>query len=149
MSEERKNLHLSGIGLLRPSNIGGEACEGCEHNQRGESCALVLGSGEALRSCAKLLFKDCELVPVGTKARIAELEADVNRVKAESDIAWRSESKMTVECVRLRKALKEIAKLADSEYGKRIPAPSCVEFLTIKQYAEKALEGVENVEKDS
>lgn len=81
--------------------------------------------------------------------RIAELEADVNRVKAESDIAWRSESKMTVECVRLRKALKEIAKLADSEYGKRIPAPSCVEFLTIKQYAEKALEGVENVEKDS
>ena len=81
--------------------------------------------------------------------RIAELEADVNRVKAESDIAWRSESKMTGECVRLRKALKEIAKLADSEYGKRIPAPSCVEFLTIKQYAEKALEGVENVEKDS
>ena len=77
-------------------------------------------------------------------ARIAELEADVNRVKAESDIAWRSESKMTAECVRLRKALKEIAKLADSEYGKRIPAPSCVEFLTIKQYAEKALEGVEN-----
>ena len=74
MSEERKNLHLSGIGLLRPSDIGGEACEGCEHNQRGESCALVLGSGEALRSCAKLLFKDCELVPVGTKARIAELE---------------------------------------------------------------------------
>ena len=50
MSEERKNLHLSGIGLLRPSDIGGEACEGCEHNQRGESCALVLGSGEALRS---------------------------------------------------------------------------------------------------
>ena len=77
-------------------------------------------------------------------ARIAELEADVNRVKAESDIAWRSESKMTAECVRLRKALKEIAKLADSEYGKRIPAPSCVEFLTIKQYAKKALEGVEN-----
>lgn len=81
MSEERKNLHLSGIGLLRPSNIGGEACEGCEHNQRGESCALVLGSGEALRSCAKLLFKDCELVPVGTKARIAELEAERGRMR--------------------------------------------------------------------
>ena len=41
----------------------------------------------------------------------------------------------------LREALKEIAKFADSEYGKRIPAPSCVEFSTIKQYAEKALEG--------
>lgn len=42
---------------------------------------------------------------------------------------------------RLREALKEIAKFADSEYRKRIPAPSCVEFSTIKQYAEKALEG--------
>lgn len=81
MSEERKNLHLSEIGLLRPSDIGGEACEGCEHNQRGESCALVLGSGEALRSCAKLLFKDCELVPVGTKARIAELEENIRQAK--------------------------------------------------------------------
>lgn len=53
-------------------------------------------------------------------ARIAELEAERDR---------------------LREALKEIAKFADSEYGKRIPAPSCVEFSTIKQYAEKALEG--------
>lgn len=53
-------------------------------------------------------------------ARIAELEA---------------------ERIRLRKALEEIAKFADREYGKRIPAPSCVEFSTIKWYAEKALEG--------
>lgn len=83
MSEERKNLHLSGIGLLRPTDIGGEACEGCEHNQRGESCALVLGSGEALRSCAKLLYKDCELVPGGTKARIAELEREIKFLKTE------------------------------------------------------------------
>ena len=88
------------------------------------------------------MFTDwnCRPVEDSQAVRIVELEADVNRVKAESDIAWRSESKMTAECVRLRKALKEIAKLADSEYGKRIPAPSCVEFLTIKRYAEKALE---------
>ena len=91
------------------------------------------------------MFTDwnCRPVEDSQAVRIAELEADVNRVKAESDIAWRSESKMTAECVRLRKALKEIAKLADSEYGKRIPAPSCVEFLTIKRYAEKALGGAE------
>ena len=50
---------------------------------------------------------------------------------------------------RLREALKEIAKFADSEYGKRIPAPSCVEFSTIKRYAEKALKGAGDVEKDS
>ena len=42
---------------------------------------------------------------------------------------------------RLREALKEIAEFADSECGKRIPAPSCVEFLTINRYAEKALKG--------
>ena len=42
---------------------------------------------------------------------------------------------------RLREALKEIAKFADSEYEKRIPAPSCVEFSTVKRYAEKALKG--------
>lgn len=52
--------------------------------------------------------------------RIAELEAERDR---------------------LREALKEIAKFADSEYRKRIPAPSCVEFSTIKRYAEKALGG--------
>lgn len=42
---------------------------------------------------------------------------------------------------RLREALKEIAEFANNEYGKRIPAPSCVEFMTIKLRAEKALKG--------
>lgn len=42
---------------------------------------------------------------------------------------------------RLREALKEIAEFANNEYGKRISAPSCVEFMTIKRYAEKALKG--------
>lgn len=56
-------------------------------------------------------------------ARIAELEADRDR---------------------LRKALKEIAKFADSEYEKRIPAPSCVEFLTINRYAERRWKEREN-----
>lgn len=54
--------------------------------------------------------------------RIAELEAERNR---------------------LREALEAIAKFADSEYKKRIPAPSCVEFLIIKRCAEKALKGSE------
>lgn len=42
---------------------------------------------------------------------------------------------------RLREALKEIEDFANNEYGKRIPAPSCVEFMTIKLRAEKALKG--------
>ncbi len=43
---------------------------------------------------------------------------------------------------RLREALKEIAELANNEYWKRIPDPSCPKFMTIKRYAEKALKGV-------
>ena len=42
---------------------------------------------------------------------------------------------------RLRKTLKDIAEFADEQYSKRIPAPSCVEFMTIRRYAEKALKG--------
>lgn len=150
MSEERKNLHLSGIGLLRPSDIGGEACEGCEHNQRGESCALVLGSGEALRSCAKLLFKDCELVPVGTKARIAELEElDELRkisIRLKEDLLELEKA----ECGRLREALRKIAEM---EAGSHEPSfemrgcmtsESCMNCDEMIDIAREALEGVEN-----
>lgn len=42
---------------------------------------------------------------------------------------------------RLREALEDIAEFADEQYSKRIPAPSCVEFMTISRYAEKALKG--------
>ena len=42
---------------------------------------------------------------------------------------------------RLRNALREIEDFAQNEYWKTIPAPICVKFRTIKQYAEKALKG--------
>ena len=42
---------------------------------------------------------------------------------------------------RLRKTLEEIEDFANNEYWKRIPDPSCVKFMTIKRYAEKALKG--------
>lgn len=87
-------------------------------------------------------------------ARIAELEQEnrdqlidyENRLcearKYQQDaVRWCEE--LEAERDRLRKALKEIAKFADSEYEKRIPAPSCVEFSTVKRYAEKALKGAE------
>lgn len=160
MSEERKNLHLSGIGLLRPSDIGGEACEGCEHNQRGESCALVLGSGEALRSCAKLLFKDCELVPVGTKARIAELE-ELNELRK---ISIRLKEDLleceVAMCDRLRKALQVIAsghlsgmvELVNTEEMKTVWKSDVGLPMTVSEardIARKALKGAGDVEKDS
>lgn len=101
MSEERKNLQLTAIGLLRPSDIGGEVCEGCEHNTRSRSRALLHGCDDAIRDCASLLFEDCELVPIGTKARIKELET-------ENKLAWQSEAKMAAECARLRTLLKKL-----------------------------------------
>lgn len=47
--------------------------------------------------------------------------------------------KLESENKRLRKALEEIAEFANENYEKRIPSPSCVEFMTIRRYAEKAL----------
>ena len=54
---------------------------------------------------------------------------------------YQKKRKLEAENKRLREALKEIAEFANNEYGKRIPAPSCVEFMTISRYAEKALKG--------
>lgn len=71
---------------------------------------------------------------------IADLVDDWNRRWVDPALLARI-AELEAERDRLRKALKEIAKFADSEYEKRIPAPSCVEFLTIKRYAEKALKG--------
>lgn len=45
---------------------------------------------------------------------------------------------------RLREALRVIEDFAQDEYWKMIPAPICVKFRTIKQYAEKALKVVKN-----
>lgn len=82
MSEELK-LKILALGLLSASAIGGEACKDCQHNIPRRSAALLTGDGEALRDCAKLLYKDCELVPGGTKARIAELEREIKFLKTE------------------------------------------------------------------
>ncbi|WP_337746866.1 hypothetical protein [Victivallis vadensis] len=80
MSEELK-LKFLALGLLSASAIGGEACKDCPHNIPRMSAALLTGDGEALRDCAKLLYKDCELVPGGTKTRIAELEAERDQLR--------------------------------------------------------------------
>lgn len=61
-------------------------------------------------------------------------------LREKEDLQKRIEE-LEAENKRLREALKEIAEFANNEYGKRIPAPSCVEFMTIKRYAEKALKG--------
>ena len=73
--------------------------------------------------------------------RISELEQMAEVRKSANRLLEQERNELEAERDRLREALKEIAEFADSEYGKRIPAPSCVEFLTINRYAEKALKG--------
>ena len=50
---------------------------------------------------------------------------------------------LEVENRRLRDALRVIEDFAHNEYWKMIPAPVCVKFRTIDQYAEKVLKGAE------
>lgn len=94
---------------------------------------------ELLAKCEKY---ECEIGLV--KQQIAALESKSN-MYIDLSVAMASTARkvdgLEKERDRLREALKEIAKFADSEYRKRIPAPSCVEFSTIKRYAEKALGG--------
>lgn len=83
--------------------------------------------------------------------RIEELKSTQNAVlvnrlyeqKHYNAEAMKRIEELEAENKRLREALKEIAEFANNEYGKRIPAPSCVEFMTISRYAEKALKGAE------
>ena len=105
--------------------------------------------------CVSVIPNTGEIIPLDSNERVKELEKEnreqlidyENRLceakKYQQDAVRRCEE-LEAERDRLREALEEIAKFANSEYGKRIPAPSCVEFSTIKRYAEKALEGTEN-----
>lgn len=94
---------------------------------------------ELLAKCEKY---ECEIGLA--KQQIAALESKSN-MYIDLSVAMASTARkvdgLEKERDRLREALKEIAEFADSECGKRIPAPSCVEFLTINRYAEKALKG--------
>ena len=107
--------------------------------RRARIAELEQENRELLAKCEKY---ECEIGL--SKQRIAALESKSNMY---ADLAVTTASaacKVDVlekERDRLREALKEIAKFADSEFEKRLLAPSCVEFLTIKRHAEKALEG--------
>ncbi len=111
-----------------------------EFNRRGERIAeLEKEKSELLAKCEKY---ECEIGLA--KQQIAALESKSN-MYIDLSVAMASTARkvdgLEKERDRLREALKEIAEFADSECGKRIPAPSCVEFLTINRYAEKALKG--------
>ncbi len=80
------------------------------------------------------------------KTKICDVNGDeILDPESNEDCGFGAEAleKLKAENRRLRKALQEISEFANEEYEKRIPAPSCVEFFTIKRYAEKALKGDE------
>lgn len=66
---------------------------------------------------------------------------EYERIKNHYGSLEKRNEELEAENRRMRKTLEEIEDFANDEYGKRIPAPSCVKFMTIKRYAEKALIG--------
>jgi len=56
-----------------------------------------------------------------------------------SDEEKKRVSELEAENKRLRKALQKIAVFANEQHLKRVPAPSCLPFMTISRHAEKAL----------
>ncbi len=88
----------------------------------GENDSIVCrcGESECFLDDGRLDQWNCRPIKDALQKRIEELEAENKR---------------------LREALKEIAEFANNEYWKRLPDPSCVKFMTIKRYAEKALKG--------
>ena len=110
---------------LKPCPFCGETRLTIEDNQKVQDVHVLCKDCGAKTSFDGIRYAvagrwNCRSVEDALKRRIKELEAENGR---------------------LREALKEIAEFANDEYGKRIPAPSCVKFMTIKRYAEKALKG--------
>ena len=66
---------------------------------------------------------------------------EYERIKNRYGSLEKRNEELEAENGRLRGALKEIAVFAGENFEKRIPSPSCVTFMTIKRYAEKALKG--------
>ena len=147
MSEELKCPYCEGTASIAYNNL--LYCHDCKRTfserdakimkQAARIAELEKEKSELLAKCEKY---ECEIGLV--KQQIAALESKSN-MYIDLSVAMASTARkvdgLEKERDRLREALKEIAEFADSECGKRIPAPSCVEFLTINRYAEKALKG--------
>lgn len=86
-----------------------------------------------------VLCKDC-----GAKTSFDGIRYDVAgrwNGRPIEDVLQKRIEELEAENRRLRKTLEEIEDFAQNEYWKTIPAPICVKFRTIKQYAEDALKG--------
>lgn len=96
---------------------------------------------EAIERIGKMQIRPFAELEQENRDQLIDYENRLYEARKYQQDAVRWCEELEAERDRLRKALKEIAKFADSEYEKRIPAPSCVEFLTIKLCAKNTLKG--------
>ena len=74
MAELGKTLRVVAVGELCASDICGECCENCPRNTSGKQMTLIDGVN---RQSVENLFDEVEIVPVGTLARLQELEKKI------------------------------------------------------------------------
>lgn len=66
-----ENMVVCAVGNLSPGNIS-DSCEICSHNKFSFPGVLIAG---VTKDAVMLLSEKVEIVPEGTKAKVAELEA--------------------------------------------------------------------------
>jgi hypothetical protein len=66
-----ESLIVCAVGNLSPGSIGDD-CEGCPHNRFSFPGVLLSG---VTKDAVMMLSEKCEVLPEGTKAKVAELEA--------------------------------------------------------------------------
>ena len=70
-NEFSENMVVCAVGNLSPGNIS-DSCESCPHNKFSFPGVLIDG---VTKDAVMLLSEKVEIVPEGTKAKVAELEA--------------------------------------------------------------------------
>ena len=70
-NEFSENMVVCAVGHLSPGNIS-DSCEICPHNKFSFPGVLIAG---VTKDAVMLLSEKVEIVPEGTKAKVAELEA--------------------------------------------------------------------------
>jgi len=70
-NEFSENMVVCAVGYLSPGNIS-DSCESCPHNKSSFPGVLIAG---VTKDAVMPLSEKVEIVPEGTKAKVAELEA--------------------------------------------------------------------------
>lgn len=128
MSETTDKLHVTAVGRLCPADIGGEACEGCQHNKNGAPAVLLTG---CTKEAAALLFEDCRIIPASADDEPETailLEQQARRIK-----------ELEAENARLWEAIKKDCRKCASFY---LDNPNDCYFCTFRDFKSKIKAGL-------